>query len=379
MPASSQKYPFLADALQRRKEVNAYRKLTTKNGLVDFCSNDYLGFSKQSEFLIDVNGANSPDKESVIGSTGSRLITGNSERAEQLEARLAQFHYAPSGLLFNSGYAANLGVFSSVPQKGDTVLYDELIHASIRDGIRLSHANAWSFAHNDLQQLTEKLERAKGNVFVAVEAIYSMDGDAAPLQALSSLCKQYHAHLIVDEAHATGIFGEKGEGLCVELGVEDDVFARIHTFGKALGCHGAVVLGEETLRNYLINFSRPFIYTTALPAHSLYAIEIAYNVLEIKFDSVLKIRSLINLFKDNVDEGNSLNFIPSSSAIQCIKISGNDRVKMVAEHLQKSGYDVRPILSPTVAEGEERLRICLHAFNTPQQVKELLTVLKSQL
>ena len=192
---------------------------------------------------------------------------------------LADFHKAESGLIFNSGYDANLGLFSCIAKKEDTLICDELIHASIIDGCRLSYANRFRFAHNDVEDLEDKLRRSKGNIFVAVESVYSMDGDMAPLKEIAAVCKKYNASLIVDEAHATGLFGDQGRGLVSQHGLEQEVFARVHTFGKALGCHGAVILGSETLRNYLVNFARSFIFTTALPVHSLIAVKCAYEML----------------------------------------------------------------------------------------------------
>ncbi|MBL4654010.1 MAG: aminotransferase class I/II-fold pyridoxal phosphate-dependent enzyme, partial [Flavobacteriales bacterium] len=247
----------LSDKLENRKGENALRSLKTVNGLIDFSSNDYLGFARDFAVLNHSVG--------VGGSTGSRLLTGNSIEAEELEAFIAEYHNAEAGLLYNSGYDANIGLLSCVPQRGDTVIYDELSHASIIDGIRLSRAESFKFKHNNLEHLETRLKSAKGNVFVVVESVYSMDGDFSPLQELINLKQKFDFNLIVDEAHATGLFGKKGEGRCVELGIQNEVFARVHTYGKALGCHGAIVLGSETLRSYLINFSRSFIYTTALP------------------------------------------------------------------------------------------------------------------
>ena len=366
----------LKKGLQKREEEGRLRKLQNKKGLIDFCSNDYLGFAripelKERDFLLNANRIN--------GSTGSRLLTGNSEFVEELEHYIAKYHHAPAGLIYNSGYDANLGLFSSVPQKGDTIIYDELIHASVRDGIRLSLADNYSFRHNDLNQLEAKLKRSKGNKFVAIESVYSMDGDFSPLKEIVDLCEVYEANIIVDEAHATGLYGKKGEGRATELEVEDKIFARVHTFGKALGCHGAIVLGSDVLKQYLINFSRPFIYTTALPFHALKVIKLAYDNLSKSNDKILKIKNLITLFKVKVKDINHVNIIASESAIQSIIVPGNDNVKVIAEKIQKAGFDVRPILNPTVPKGGERLRICLHSFNTEKEIYALVSVLKENL
>ncbi len=272
------------------------------------------------------------------------------------------------GLLFNSGYDANLGLFSSLPQRGDTIITDELVHASIIDGARLSYANRYSFRHNDLQNLEDKLRHAKGKCYVAIESVYSMDGDTPPIKEIVALSKQYGASLIVDEAHALGLYGR---GLIAELGLETEIFATIVTFGKALGCHGAIVLGSNLLRQYLINFSRSFIYTTAASFHQLASIKMAYRLLPSQQEETRKLRENIALFKSrlNADE---YYLLPADSAIQCLVMGSNEKAKKMADELQKAGLDVRAILSPTVAKGGERIRICLHSFNSTNEL-DLLT------
>lgn len=370
----------LEQRLQKRISEGLLRNLSAPKGLIDFCSNDYLGFSRSRE--LDEAITNSPYYgNGGVGSTGSRLISGNSTFAEELENKIARFHKAPAGLIFNSGYDANIGLFSCIAKKGDTIIYDELIHASVHDGMRMGIAYTHSFRHNDLNHLEEKLKTAQGNIFIAVESIYSMDGDTAPLQEISILAEKYNAALIVDEAHATGIYGEKGEGKVVELGLQDKVFARIHTFGKALGCHGGIVVGDEILRNYLINFARSFIYTTALPMHSLISVKCAYELLETDFNKQQKQKLLknIELFRDLIStlpsplggEGKSEN----SSPIHAIIVHGNEKVKALAASIQQKGYDVRAIVSPTVPKGKERIRICLHSFNTESEVRNLVKAL----
>lgn len=366
---------FLEKALEKRKLENSHRSLSTSNQLVDFSSNDYLGLACKFKLRDHIELFNSIDNQFIIGSTGSRLLRGNHSYFEELENKIAQFHKAEAGLIFNSGYNANIGLFSSVPQREDTIIYDELVHASIRDGIRLSLAKPYSFKHNDLNDLESKLKIAKGTVFIAIESVYSMDGDFSPIVEIVKLCEQHNSYLIVDEAHATGIFGEKGEGRVVELGLQEKVFSRVHTFGKALGCHGAIVLGGKVLRDYLINFSRAFIYTTALPFFNLITINYAYDILSKSNYKLFKTSKLINLFKDIVKD----KAISSNSPIQCVVIPGNAEVKKLANEIQNSGFDVRAILSPTVQKGKERLRICIHAFNTEDEVKSLSNILLKNL
>jgi len=359
----------IKEKLAERKSENALRELKVNENLVDFCSNDYLGFAGEAEIhILDELALK------TYGATGSRLISGNHKITEEVEAFLANYYKAESALIFNSGYNANIGFFSCLPQRGDTIVYDELIHASIRDGIRLSNANSFSFKHNNVLALEEKIKNAKGRVWIAVESIYSMDGDEAPLKALVKMSKKYTAALIVDEAHACGVFGDKGEGLVAQYGLENKVFARIATFGKAFGTHGSVVLGSKLLRDYLINYSRAFIYTTALPLPSVLAIKKAHTFLANNLDRIQELRGLISYFKFKI-QNSKFKIVESRSSIQCLIVSGNNEVKQLADSIQNKGFDVRPILSPTVPKGKERLRICLHAFNTKEQIDRLVNVL----
>lgn len=356
------------------------RSLKITSGLVDFCSNDYLGFANSGELLSMIEHFPVPPQQTQLGSKGSRLLAGNTAFAEELEKFIAGFHRAKAGLLFNSGYDANLGFFSSVPQPADLVLYDELIHASVHDGMRLGKAATLSFRHNDLSDLTQKIKTARSStaakqIFVAVESVYSMDGDKASLKEMATLCEQHDAKFFVDEAHATGVVGTVGEGLVNELQLEEKVFARLHTFGKALGSHGAILLGSETLRTYLINFARSLIYTTALPYHALVAIKCAYEFLPRAAPQRTRLKSLIEFFRQEIKKISFIELIESDSPIQSVIIPGNEKVRNVAGSLQEAGFDVRPIVSPTVPRGSERLRICLHAFNTENEIRKMLETL----
>ena len=361
----------LQQKISQRVAQNSLRKLGKENSLIDFSSNDYLGFAKSEvifnkthQFLVDNNSK-------VNGATGSRLLSGNHKLYTKVEKQLAKLHNSEKALVFNSGYDANIGFFASVPQRGDIILYDEFIHASIRDGIQLSNAKSFKFKHNDLTHLEELLKRVHQNdieIYVVTESVFSMDGDSPNLVAISQLInKQTNTHLVIDEAHALGIFGF---GLIQKLQLENTVFARIITFGKGLGCHGAAILGSEQLQQYLINFARSFIYTTGLPPHALATIKIAYEELAFS-NSLEKLQENIQHF---ISESNrlQLSFIESSSAIHCCVISGNERVKNIALQLQKSGFEVKPILSPTVPLNQERLRFCLHAYNSKEEITDVL-------
>jgi 8-amino-7-oxononanoate synthase len=364
--------------LASRKENNALRVLPFGTDLIDFASNDYLGFS-QSEIIFDevhqlVLNRNIKNN----GATGSRLLSGNHKLYQETETAIAEFHQSEAALIFNSGYDANLGFFSSVPQKGDLILYDELCHASIRDGIQLSNAKAYKFQHNDFEDLERLILRnQEGVIYVVTESVFSMDGDTPNLEELVAVSNKYNCYLVIDEAHALGVFGEKGEGLVQMLGLQDHFFARIMTFGKGLGCHGAAILGSTELKSYLVNFARSFIYTTGLPPHSVATILVAYQYLETEKDTLHLLRKNIVHFNQ---EKNLLGlkpmFVRSKSAIQSAIIPGNEKVKVIARQLQEKGFDVKAILSPTVPEEQERLRFCLHSFNTNEEISQILALLR---
>ncbi|KAK4063809.1 hypothetical protein Trihar35433_8517 [Trichoderma harzianum] len=299
----------LAAILSSRLTQGRLRRLTIPSSdSVDFSSNSYLSLSSNPavkaayvSFILPHLQSSSPEAGFGLGSGGSRLLDGNSAFTEDLERRIAEFHGADAGLLFNSGFEANTGLFACVPQKGDVIVYDELIHASVHDGMRLSRAQRIAFAHNKvydaaasskypsldslLKSLGEDTQVSSGkkNIFIAVEGVYSMDGDLAPLQEIVECVEkrlpQGNGYVIVDEAHSTGIFGRQGRGLVCQLGLEDRIWARVHTFGKAMGCSGAIVLCSSTTRSYLINYARSFIYTTAMAFPSLASIRTTYDFL----------------------------------------------------------------------------------------------------
>nr|WP_321221118.1 pyridoxal phosphate-dependent aminotransferase family protein [uncultured Psychroserpens sp.] len=373
----------LQNKLDKRQQDNAFRQLGSSNNLVDFSSNDYLGFSKSTAIFENAHKYLLDNNLTKNGATGSRLLSGNNQLFNQVEQQISDFHNSETALIFNSGYDANLGFFSCVPQRNDIILYDQFCHASIRDGINMSNAKAYKFEHNNLQALEKEILRFAVNdndIYVVTESVFSMDGDSPNLEQLSKICAIHNANLIIDEAHAVGVFGNNGNGLVNALQLEHQVFARLITFGKALGCHGAAILGSQKLKDYLINFSRPFIYTTALPPHSLATIKVAYSELSITSNSE---ESQLNQLHQNIIFFNSeikrlqlqQLFIDSNSAIQCCIISGNEQVKHISEALKKQGFDVKAILSPTVTKDKERLRFCLHSYNTPKEITKVLELL----
>ena len=378
----------LSAKLETRKQNNALRQLPSTSSEIDFASNDYLGFAKSKtifdqthQFLIDHNYCDN-------GAAGSRLLSGNHPIYEIAENYIAQFHHAETALIFNSGYDANMGFFSSVPQKGDFILYDELCHASIRDGIQLSNAKAYKYQHNDyqdLERLISKIQPTTQNpqpttIYIVTESVFSMDGDCPNFEEIISLAEKHQALIVVDEAHALGVFGENGCGLLQYLDVHGKIFARIVTFGKGLGCHGAAILGSIELQNYLVNFARSFIYTTGLSPHAIATIYCAYQELNNEKKAQHSLRENINFFNQQKQIlGLKPLFVRSKSAIQSAIIPGNEKVKSIATQLQEKGFDVKAILSPTVPEGQERLRICIHSYNSEAEISSLMSCLQSLL
>ncbi|MES2799217.1 MAG: aminotransferase class I/II-fold pyridoxal phosphate-dependent enzyme [Bacteroidota bacterium] len=348
----------LIQKLNNRKEEGTLRSLLSFEGMIDFHSNDYLGLAKVPTEI----------QSNQFGSTGSRLISGSSNAALACERFLANFFQSESALVFNSGYDANLGFFSSVPQKGDTVLYDEFIHASVRDGLRLSFAKSLSFRHNDVADLKQKLEKCEDTIYVAVESLYSMHGDLAPLSEIAALCKQKSAYLIVDEAHSAGVFGKQGRGLVDELELGEKVFARLITFGKAYGSHGAVILGSDDLKQYLINFARSFIYSTALPPESYERIVQMVNYAELP-QLQAQLQNNIALFRSQFEALNLLS--ASTSPIQSLRFNSRENLITISDKCIAGGLAVKAVFSPTVPEKDECLRVNLHSFQRKKEIEVL--------
>jgi 8-amino-7-oxononanoate synthase len=360
--------------LASRKEEGIVRTLRANDGKIDFSSNDYLGMAASPALAANIEQTYKHSfPHPINGSGGSRLLAGHYNFYDQVEQELARFFETEAVLVFNSGYSANLAILSTLPQKGDTILMDEYIHASLKDGARLSFATKFSFRHNDLSDLENKLKKAEGSIFIVVESLYSMDGDFAPVEALLKLATQYEAHLIIDEAHTTGIYGKQGRGFLQEKKIADQVPFKIYTFGKAMGIHGACIAGSQELKDYLINFARPFIYTTAMPPHAFAAVHAAFEYVQKHSEPKEQLLS-------NISDWNKLvkglsGFSSNESPIQTYTYPGNQKIRALAHYMQSKNYDVRPILSPTVKEGTERLRICLHAYNTPQEISSLIQLL----
>jgi len=368
----------LSGMIAAREKNQTFRQLSAMGGTIDFLSNDYLGFAKNESLFSKTFQLLLKEGVATNGAGGSRLLSGNHKLYGILEPLLAAFYKADAALVFNSGYDANMGFFSSVPQRGDFIFYDELVHASIREGIRMSHAKAYHFPHNDIDGLKKKIDinvnksetGDKVAVYVVTESVFSMDGDTPDLKALVAYTKTNGYYLIVDEAHAVGVHGTMGNGIIPQLKLEKEVFARTVTFGKAFGCHGAAILGSAGLRDYLVNFAKSFIYTTALTPHTLATIIAAHNFFkEFGKEEVLKLRENIVYFKKELTgHGLQRHFIPSTTSIQSCVVPGAGKAKSVAAKLMDKGFGIKAILSPTVPEGQERLRFCIHSYNTREEL-----------
>jgi 8-amino-7-oxononanoate synthase len=326
---------------------------------VDFISNDYLGLAK---IQLDL------PKFEVYSGLGSRLIAGNSNSALDCESFLSKYYSSESALVFNSGYTANLGFFSSIPKKDEVVFYDALVHASIRDGLRLCSASCYSFIHNDLDDLESKIIRFKDKkIFVVIEACYSMHGDLANFQALFNLAEIHNLSIIIDEAHSVGIYGVHGKGLSFPFSNHPNLLARIITFGKALGAHGAAVLSSSDINSYLIHACRAFIYTTALPSEQYARIQAAVEYASTMDYERQKLLENCDYYakKMNVE----------ASHIQSVNIQDIERIHQIVLQAKFKKIALKGVWSPTVPRGHERLRISLHSFNTKEEIDALVELI----
>ncbi|KAI2780411.1 PLP-dependent transferase [Daldinia loculata] len=407
----------LGEVLARRKTHDRLRKLSnTPANFVDFSSNGYLSLSTNPEIqklLLsrlqaevaapdDSNGSRD-SRRSLLGSGGSRLLDGNSPFAESLEAKIASFHGAEAALLFTSAYDANTGLLGSVPQPGDVILYDELIHASVHDGMRMSRATRRiPFAHTAsgsknygldhvLRELMkdERVTNCQANVFICVEGLYSMDGDTILLKEIVETVDRYlpsgNGYIIVDEAHSVGVFGKDGRGLVCQLGLENRIWARVLGFGKAMGCAGGVVLCSPITRSYLINYARSLIYTTSMTFTSLASIDVVYDFLISGQSEPLRrhletliyyTRHQLHTLYTRLKPNRHTLYVEQTTLKSPIIPILTASPRSLATHCQRFGFMVRPIVSPTVPIGSERVRVCLHYSNTKEQVDELCGVIE---
>tara|TARA_R110000824_G_scaffold96485_1_gene231019 strand:+ start:825 stop:1967 length:1143 start_codon:yes stop_codon:yes gene_type:complete len=366
------------DQLGALEKAGRKRQLSVPTGK-DFSSNDYLGLAR-SPYLKDV--AQTAIANGIAhGSGGSRLLGGNHPEHEALENFAANHYGAGSSLFFGSGFAANTALFATLPQTGDLVLYDKLIHASVHDGMKLGRAGFKPFAHNDCNAVEREIlnwraSGGTGTIWIATESLYSMDGDRAPLAELAEIADMHDAMLVIDEAHAVGVFGEGGVGLSGDIGKQENVII-LRTCGKALGGEGGLLTMPKILREFFINRARPFIFSTApspLTAH------LAHHAIAHIADTPLLQADLTDhmALAQNCFSGLSLGDHQDSQIFPVIL--GEDRVATkVAAMLQDQGFDVRAIRPPTVPAGTARLRISLTLNVTQDDIRDLATALHAAL
>jgi len=363
------KFHHFQQALDKRRENGTLRVLKSQQKGIDFYSNDYLGLAQSTDFQNALLKNILENPGLLKGSTGSRLISGNSSVINEVEKHIAREHQYESALLFPSGYNANLALLSTLPTRHDTIIVDEQIHRSVHDACKMSPAKKLKFKHNNPEHLEEILKRQNSQCYVAIESLYSMDGDIAPLQEIAEITEKYKASLIVDEAHSFGVFGY---GLIDKFKLQHKVLATVITYGKALGTHGAAVLTNELVKSYLINFSSPFIYTTSAHDFLWNSIQEGYYFLNMNNELSFKLQENIKIFKDqNLNSPSAEN-----SPIQAIIIPDNHQLRSLKEALLENEFLTYAVFSPTVKEGTERLRICLHSFNTEKEILGLTKIIR---
>lgn len=349
------------DGLAERSRL---RRLSPRQGL-DFASNDYLALAADPALRRVVTEA--IERGVPPGSGGSRLLRGNHPEHEALEQEAAAFFGAESALYFSSGYAANSALFSTLPQRGDLILHDALIHASVHEGMRLGRAETRNFPHNQADALEAAIRDwrasgATGRIWIAVESLYSMDGDRAPLAEIAAVAARHDAFLVADEAHATGIFGENGRGLAADLQGSENLVT-LHTCGKALGCEGALLCLPDIFKQFLINRGRAFIFSTAPSPLMAAAVRGALRLIAGEPERRARLLGLADHAARRLAD--DLDIPPSGSQIIPIILGDDKRTMDMAGRLQEAGFDIRGIRPPTVPIGTSRLRISI-TLNTGQ-------------
>jgi 8-amino-7-oxononanoate synthase len=344
-------------------------------GGINLCSNDYLGLASDARLKQAVLDSVATARQ--MGSTGSRLLSGNSPEWEKLEAEFAAFAGTQAALYFGSGYAANVGLLSSLLKPGDVVFSDALNHASLIDGIRLSGAQKIIYPHADLSFLESKLRdhaNAAGARVIVTESVFSMEGDVAPLVELLRLARKYRADLVVDEAHATGVCGPEGRGVAAELEIEREVLAIVHTCGKALAGAGAFVCCNSELKNYLVNRARTFIFSTAMPPYMAGQIRAALAIARAADDRRAHLCALATRLRQNLAAA-GIGTGPSTTHIIPVFLGGNEAALHVAAQLQAAGFAAKAIRPPTVPAGTSRVRISLTSQISIEQIDRLAQVI----
>lgn len=334
------------------------RTLAPRGG-IDFASNDYLGLGASAELSTAISDALA--RGVPVGAGGSRLLRGNDPEHEALEGEAAAFFGAETALYMGGGFAANTAIFATLPQRGDLIVHDDLIHASAHDGMRVSKAERVAAAHNDVTAFRERIAAWRdrggtGRVWIAIESLYSMEGDTAPMADFDALAREAGAMLIIDEAHATGIYGPEGRGIAHALEGQPHVVS-LHTCGKALGVMGALVLGPRVLRDFLVNRARPFIYATAPSPLMAAGVRAALRLATETDERREALLARIALFGDALRRQSGI--VPTGTQIQPVIVKSDTRAVAMAAALQDKGFDVRAVRPPTVPEGTARLRVSL--------------------
>lgn len=361
------------DALRQRTQ---FRTLDNLRG-INLYSNDYLGLASDARLKQAVIEAVRAAR--AVGSTGSRLLSGNSHEWEALEAEFADFAGTEAALYFGSGYAANVGLISAIAGRGDLIFSDGLNHASLIDGIRLSGASKIIYPHGDVEFLEVALREYKahtGAKLIVTESVFSMEGDVAPLARLAEVADAYGAELMVDEAHAAGVCGPRGRGVCAELGLECKVIASVHTCGKALASAGAFVCGSRTLRDYLINRARTFIFSTAMPPYLAGQVRAALGLAQAADERRAHLRTIANALRQEFAAA-GIDCGASSTQIIPICLGGNEAALDVAVWLQNAGFAVRAIRPPTVPAGTSRIRLSLTASLSMENIARLASAVNA--
>lgn len=353
---------------------NLTRKLVSPKG-IDLSSNDYLGLANDARLknaLIEGVGREG------IGSTGSRLLRGERDCFKKVEAQFAEWKNTENSLYFSTGYQANIGTLQAFLEKDDVVFSDELNHASLIDGIRLANCRKVIFPHLHISELERLLRETdcKGQKFLVTESLFSMDGDIAPLDEYAEICRKTNTNLIVDEAHAVGIYGKQGSGLIEQFGIEKDVFLSINTAGKALGVSGAFVAGSDLAIEYLINKCRSFIFSTAPIPAIADALKTAINIVQTEKWRCGKLFEL-SQYLCNLLVENQIDAPADETQIIPILIGESEKAVKIAESMQTKGFDVRAIRPPTVAEGSSRLRVSLNVNLTEEILRDFVYTLKN--
>ena len=338
---------------------------------INLCSNDYLGLATDPRLKRAV--AEAVASAEAVGSTGSRLLSGNAPEWERLEAEFAEFAGTEAALYFGSGYAANIGLLSSILGPGDIVFSDALNHASLIDGMRLSRARRVIYPHGDLEFLERALREhsaATGARVIVSESVFSMEGDVAPVDSLLRLARDYGAELVLDEAHATGVLGPGGRGVAALRGRTREIFAAVHTCGKALASSGAFVCGSESLKQYLVNRARTFIFSTAMPPYLAGQIRGALQLVIEAEDQRAHLRAIADLLREELRRA-GIAFGASETQIVPVLCGTNEAALHVASVLQAKGFAVRAIRPPTVPAGTARVRLSLTAKITREEILRL--------